>query len=72
MLWDARFSYKYMRVNMNKGIYITINFNRDGLVDIMTNSRSILLWKEIQTLRNLNTITRLIDFTFRWVNQLNK
>lgn len=68
----ARNGYDYCRFDMKYGIYITIAFFRDGTHDIMTNSRSLSLWTDIQNIRNQRGVLMIADAVFRWIQVYNR
>lgn len=72
ILDSARSTYQYARFDLHKGIYITIQYNRDNTIEVFTNSRDINLWQQIKFLRGGYSQTKIIDFIFRWINQINK
>jgi len=71
-LTRARTGYDYCRFEMKLGTYITIAFFRDMSFDIMTNSRTIQLWQDIQIVRNTKSINQLTDYVFNWIHRYNR
>lgn len=69
---SSRSTFQYCKFNLYNKIHLTINYSRDMKITIATNSRDIALYKEIQSLENIYTQQRVINFFFRWVNKLNK
>lgn len=69
---NARSTFQYARFDMGTGDYITINYSKDQKIEIMTNSRNIALWNQIEIMRRSYTQMRLVDFVFRWINTLNR
>jgi len=67
----ARSTYSYARFDLDNGLYLTINYNRDNTISISTNSRDIVMWNQIKFLMISYTQARLADFVFLWINRLN-
>lgn len=71
ILNSAKSTYDYARFNLHNGIYVTISFFKDNTIEIMTNSRDIIMWQQIKTLRSTYTMSLLLDFLVRWINKIN-
>lgn len=68
----ARVGYDYVRVNMRNGIYLQIFFTRDYKAYVKTNSRDLLLWREIEVMeRMIYRPSVAEEFFFRWIQKLN-
>lgn len=72
ILDKARQTYDYAKFTLYDGRYINLHFNRDFSIDIMTNDRDLILWREIESLKLVYTQARLEDFLFRWLNKMNR
>lgn len=70
-LTRARNGYDYCRFEFKFGTYITIAFFKDLSYDIMTNSRNLSLWNDIQLLRRQPGITALVPYVCRWIKVYN-
>lgn len=68
----ARNGYDYCLFELKYSIYIRIAFFRDNSFDIMTNSRNLSLWQDIESLRRIKSVTALTDALFRWIQVYNK
>lgn len=71
-LTKARNGNDYCRFELKFGMYITIAFFKDNTFDVMTNSRSISLWNDIQNLRKLRGVIIITDYVFRWIQEYNR
>lgn len=71
ILNKARATSEYARFIFPNGIYINISYYRDNTIDIMTNSRDIALWNQIQILRRSYTQLRVVNFLFNWISKFN-
>lgn len=73
MMKSARIGYDYAKITFYNNIYLMIFFTRDYKVYIKTNSRDLMLWKEIDVMeRMLYRPSVLEDFLFRWISKLNR
>lgn len=72
ILRDARNMYHYAKFNFYNGIYISVTFYKDNSIDIMSNSRNLVLWQNINQLRISHSQQRVVDFIFRWINNFNR
>ena len=68
----ARNGHDYCRFELKFGMYITIAFFKDNTCDIMTNSRALGLWTDIQNARKARSVTLLTDMVFRWIQVYNR
>lgn len=69
----ARVGYDYLKITMGNGIYLQVFFTRDYKTYIKTNSRDLMLWKEIDVIeRMVYRPSVLEDFLFRWISKLNR
>lgn len=69
---DARTNYDYATITMSNGIYLQIFFTKDYYSYIRTNSRDLMLWKEISTVESMVYKPSVLeDFLFRWIVKLN-
>lgn len=68
----ARTGYDYFRIDMKGGMYITITFFRDNSFDIMTNSRNLSLWRDIEYVKRNRGITILGNLVFNWIRDYNR
>lgn len=69
---DARTNYDYATITMSNGIYLQVFFTKDYYSYIRTNSRDLMLWKEISTVESMVYKPSVLeDFLFRWIVKLN-
>lgn len=69
---SSRSTFQYCKFNLHNKIYIVIDYHKDMTITVATNSRDISLYKEIQSLSNIYTQQRVVNFLFKWINKLNK
>lgn len=73
ILADAKMSFDYATFDMDGGRYITVTFTKDGKYEVATNVREQWqLFYEIKILKTINSFYALVDFMFKWLNNLNK
>lgn len=72
ILKTARSGYDFAKFTFYNNTYISIEFHRDYTVDVMTNSRDLMLWTEIEALRRIMyRPDTTAEFLFRWIRKLN-
>ena len=73
VLTNAKMSYDYAEFKMGNDRYTTVTFTKDGKYEIATNVREqYQLFYEIKVLKTINSFYALVDFMFKWLNNLNK
>lgn len=68
----ARTGYDYFRLDMKQGVYITIAFFKDNTFEVMTNSRNLSLWRDIEYVKRTKGTTVLSNLVFKWVQEYNR
>jgi hypothetical protein len=69
---SARATYDYVKIEMYSGLYIFVTFGRNNMMEVSTNSRDLLLYNQMQTLRRTRSIAIIADYLFNWINRYNK
>lgn len=73
VLKSARVNYDYATFRMYNGIYLQVFFTKDYKAYVRTNSRDLMLWKEISYIELMSyRPSTLEDFMFRWISKLNR
>ena len=73
ILTNAKMSYDYAEFKMDNDRYLTVTFTKDGKYEVATNVREQWqLFYEIKILKQVNSFYALVDFMFKWLNNLNK
>lgn len=69
----ARQGYDYLRIEFYNHLFLQVFFTRDYRTYIKTNSRDLMLWKEIEVIeRQPYRLPVLEDFFFKWIIKLNR
>lgn len=72
-LITARQGYDFCKYTLYNGIFLSVEFHRDNTVELVTNSRDMLLIREMEVIRRLPyRIDTLEKFLFRWIVKLNR
>lgn len=73
ILANAKMTFDYAEFKMDNDRYITVTFTKDGKYEVATNVREQWqLFYEIKVLKTINSFYALVDFMFKWLNNLNK
>lgn len=72
-LITARQGYDFCKYTLFDGTFLSVEFHRDQTCELVTNSRDMLLIREMEVIRRLPyRIDTLEKWLFRWIVKLNR